>query len=410
MRIGFDITALRVAEGGIQRYDLNLLRALMALDRENEYLLLDYLPVRTARATPPQLAALQGPNARVVRCRGVPIRRLARWNAMRRTGLRTLAGFLDRTLLRPWGVVAQASMRRVLGRALDGLDVFHSSSVLQWRLPGACNLVTIYDLATLILPDLHSAPERELQTRKHRFAREQADQVIAISQQVKHDTVERLGIVASHVSVVYGGVGPEFRHIQDRAVVASALAPLGLAPDGYLLFVGTLDPRKNLFRLIEAYAEMRRSAPGPVPRLALAGASGWRSQEAIRSAESLGVAGDVVFLGRVPEHLLPSLYNGATVFVYPSLYEGFGLPPLEAMACGVPVIASEASAVREVVGDAAVLVDPTDSHALARALGALLEDGSMRSQLRAQGLKRARAFTWENAARSLLSVYRGSGT
>ena len=409
MRIAFDITTIRVAEGGISRYNLNLLRALVGLDRDNEYLLLDYLPVRSSHAPPPELAGPGGANVRVVRCHGIRHRRLARWKAMQRPGLQALASFVDHTLLRPWAALAQASMRKELGRALEGVDVFHASGVLPFRNPSGLTVATVYDMATLLLPDLHSPGERELQQRKHRFVRDQADLIIAISHAAKRDIVEHLGISPSRVGVVYGGVGPEFRPIDDRQLVAESILSYGLAPGNYLLTVGTLEPRKNLVRLIGAYDDLRRTAPRPLPKLVLAGAAGWRSEEVAECADSLGIAEDVLILGRVPQAVLPALYNGAAAFVYPSLYEGFGLPPLEAMACGVPVVASDTSAIPEVVGDAGVLVDPTDTRAIAEALAAILADSERSARLRALGLERARRFTWERAARQLLAIYGSAG-
>ena len=170
--------------------------------------------------------------------------------------------------------------------------------------------------------------------------------------------------------------------------------------------MGTIEPRKNLLRLLEAYHQLRQDPPA-VPRLVFAGGQGWGVRPVFERVASLGLVESVVFLGHVPDRLLPALYTGAAVFVYPSLYEGFGLPPLEAMACGTPVVVSDTSSLPEVVGDAGVLVDPGDVAALADALASLLVDPARRAALSAAGRRRAATFTWERAARQTLAAYGG---
>ncbi|MBN1978913.1 MAG: glycosyltransferase family 4 protein [Anaerolineae bacterium] len=404
MNIGFDITALYVAQAGVHTYDYNLLQALLEVDHENAYLLLDYVPLHGKHAALPEAVTLKARNARIARCAGLRHRRLARWDALQRPPLQSLAALADRTLLWPWAAAAEASMRRNLQQALREVDVFHSSDVLLWQQPGALNVVTIYDLTALLFPEHHTPGTRELQARKWRFAREKADVVIAISEATKRDIVAHLGIPPRRIHVVRGGVGPAFRPIGSRQALEQALAPLRLAPGEYMLYVGTIEPRKNLERLVEAYHQVRNLTPAP--KLVLAGARGWKCEGVFERVEALGLKDEVVFLGQVPDSILPALYNGAVAFAYPSLYEGFGLPPLEAMACGVPVIASDTSSLPEVVGDAGVLVDPDDTGALADALAALLSDDEKRAELSARGLARASAFSWEQTAFKTLEVYR----
>jgi glycosyltransferase involved in cell wall biosynthesis len=176
----------------------------------------------------------------------------------------------------------------------------------------------------------------------------------------------------------------------------------------YCLFVGNLEPRKNLPRLIEAFGLLRRHglAPADLPQLVLAGTRGWLSSGIFRAAAGQGLeAPDIVFTGYVPPADLPALYAGAACFVFPSLYEGFGLPVLEAMACGTPVVASTASSLPEVAGDAALLVDPHDVEGLAGALRRLWGDAELRADLRERGLQRATLYSWERTARLTLDVY-----
>jgi len=184
----------------------------------------------------------------------------------------------------------------------------------------------------------------------------------------------------------------------------SVLARHGLAHGDYLLFVGNIEPRKNLVALIDAYGRMRRVIPR-APRLAIAGGAGWKNQAIHEAARTSPFAADIRFLGHVPDADLPLLVNGAVAFVYPSLYEGFGLPPLEAMACGTPVITSNRSSLPEVVGDAALVVDPDDRAALTDAMARVVSDATLREDLRAGGLARARRYTWDETARRTVAVY-----
>jgi glycosyltransferase involved in cell wall biosynthesis len=263
-------------------------------------------------------------------------------------------------------------------------------------------VVTIHDLTALLFPEYHTANTREMQARMFRFAQEEADVVIAVSEATRRDIVTYLEIPPERVHVVANGVGAAFRPISDGGALKQTLTSLGLVPGGYILHVGTIEPRKNLVRLVEIYGQMRKACPPPIPKLVLAGEEGWRSREVLERAR--GSEG-VLLLGHMPHDVLPALYNGALVFVYPSLYEGFGLPPLEAMACGVPVVASNTSSLPEVVGDAGVLVDPTDTQAIAAVLVSLLSDIERRGEMSARGLARAAEFSWERAARETLKVY-----
>jgi glycosyltransferase involved in cell wall biosynthesis len=261
-------------------------------------------------------------------------------------------------------------------------------------------------MATRVLPKYHSADARATQDIRHQFARQDADVLIAISEQTKRDIVAYLGIEPARIHVVPGGVGPEFARSAELSAVRASLAPFGLEPDSYVLHVGTIEARKNLPRLVEAYAQARRFLRSPIPRLVLAGERGYRAAEVDESINQHGVSDHVSMLGRVRQEFMPALYAGAIALVYPSLYEGFGLPPLEAMASGTPVIASKADAIREVVGEAGVLVDPRDVGELGRAIRSVAGDPEKRSRLSADGLVRASRFTWESAARRLRDVYR----
>jgi glycosyltransferase involved in cell wall biosynthesis len=407
MRIGFDITALYVAQAGIFYYDYNLIGALINADKRNDYLLLDYRPIHGGYVQRHELLTLgQGePRVKVQHENGLRHRKLSRLQAFQRPYLSPVAHWVDSTLLRPWATVAQAVMERKLKTVLDGVDVFHSSEVLPWRHPSALNVTTLYDLTPLLLPEYHTQNTRDLHAAKYRFAQEQADAIVTISEATKHDIVTHLGIPEERVHVVYGGVAADYHVPADQTALKHLLSSFGLAPGEYLLHVGTLEPRKNLVRLVEAYHEVRLAQPD-APPLVLIGAGGWDFRAIFVRIEELGLKEHVRCLGHIERAQLPLFYAGARLFVFPSLYEGFGLPPLEAMACGTPVIVSNVSSLPEVVGGAGYLVDPTDTGAIAAAILDLLNDESGRcAELAELGLKQASRFTWEHAATRLLSIY-----
>jgi glycosyltransferase involved in cell wall biosynthesis len=188
---------------------------------------------------------------------------------------------------------------------------------------------------------------------------------------------------------------------------AAELARLGIRSP-YILAVGNLQPRKNLSGLIRAVGELKRKTPGSF-QLVIAGKAKWRESDLFSEIRQLGLESDVCFLGYVSDETLTGLYRQATVFAYPSLYEGFGLPLLEAMACGVPVVTTRSTSIPEVVGEAALMVEATDTAALADAIGRVLADESLRAALREKGLKQAARFSWERTARETWNIYRQFG-
>lgn len=282
----------------------------------------------------------------------------------------------------------------------EDIDLLHCPALVGPMLGGRPFVVTVHDLSYHHYPDAFRPANRSyLRILGERSVR-RARRVIAVSQSTKDDLIEHYGLPAGRVDVVHHGVDEAFRPLPADEVAAFC-ARQG-TPERFLLFVGTLEPRKNVVRLVEAYARLPRSCPP----LVLVGGKGWLYDEVFRRVEELGLAGRVRPAGYVPAEDLPCWYNAAEALVYPSLYEGFGLPPLEAMACGTPVISSTASSLPEVVGDAGLLVDPEDVDALAAAMDRVLADAGLRERMRAAGLERARRFTWEGAARKTADTYR----
>jgi glycosyltransferase involved in cell wall biosynthesis len=257
------------------------------------------------------------------------------------------------------------------------------------------SVVTVHDLGYRHFPGAHPAGQRLYLDWSTRFSARAAAHVIADSAATRRDLGRFYGLPAEKVHVVYPGRDERLGHVDPAPVRAR----YGLAPE-YLLHVGTLQPRKNLSRLIEATAGLR--AQWPQLQLVLAGQPGWQSGPIV--AQARACAEFVRLLDYVPDDDLAGLYSGATAFVFPSLYEGFGFPILEAMACGTPVVCANTSSLPEVAGDAALLVDPEDTSALADAIGRLLEDAALRESLAAKGLEQVQKFSWQRSAEETLKV------
>jgi glycosyltransferase involved in cell wall biosynthesis len=294
-----------------------------------------------------------------------------------------------------WEQLIQPSVAR---RA--GLDLIHGLAFVGPMGSGCPFTVTVHDLSFLFYPQGFRTLNRLYLRLFARLSARRARRVIAVSESTKRDVVEQYGVAPEKVDVVYNGVDPVFRPLPADQVSAFR-AHRGL-PDHFILFVGTLEPRKNIARLLQAYAQL----PGARPPFMFVGGKGWFYDEIFTLVERLELGTEVHFVGYVPADDLPMWYNAADLFVYPSLYEGFGLPPLEAMACGTPVVTSTASSLPEVVGQAALLVDPADTGALARAIERGLADADLRAQMRAEGLARVAGFSWRETARRTADSYR----
>lgn len=286
----------------------------------------------------------------------------------------------------------------------DRADLVHGGAhalPLAWSGP---SVVTIHDLAFLLLP--HTSPRfRRIYLRwMVALAARKADRIIAVSESTRRDTIRLLGVPPDHVTCIYEGVAEHFRPDADGKAIAELRLRRGL-PERFILCVATIEPRKNLIRLIDAYGALRaRGCTGW--HLVIAGGAGPGYQTILRHRASAALEDSVHFPGYVPESELPLWYNAASLFVFPSLYEGFGLPVLEALACGTPVVASNSSALPEVAGAAGILVDPADVATIADGMQRVLEDGGLREQLSSAGPVQAAKFTWRSAAEATLSLYR----
>jgi len=264
-------------------------------------------------------------------------------------------------------------------------------------------VVTVTDLSFLAFPQTFRTGRRLYQRWFTRWSVRRADRIIAISSTTREDVTRLFKVPADRVVVIFPGVDARYHPVEDQKELDRFRRQRGLS-ERFVLFVGTLEPRKNLLTLLQGYAAFRRLGGGY--KLALVGGRGWLYEPVLAAIEELGLHQEVIVPGFVPEEELPLWYNAAEALAYPSLYEGFGLPPLEAMACGRPVAVSDASSLPEVVGDAGLLVDPHQPDAWTEALQRLWQDAAYRADLAAQGLKRAQQFSWERMARETVGVYR----
>ncbi|MCL5961550.1 MAG: glycosyltransferase family 4 protein [Chloroflexi bacterium] len=262
-------------------------------------------------------------------------------------------------------------------------------------------VVTVHDLGYLYHPDSHTKGARLYLHLSTRFSVHAATKVIAVSQATKRDLVDRYGADSSRIAVVHHGYDDRFKPVEEASLLETVRNTYGLGAE-YLLFLGTIQPRKNLGRLLEAFAMLVKEEGIP-HQLVLAGRPGWFYDTICARVRSLGLEDRVVFTGYVPDEHLPALVSGASLLVEPSLHEGFGIPIIEAMACGTPVVAANISALPEIAGEAALLVDPMNVRSIARGIGEALSAGRQ-AELREKGLRRVKDFSWVKCARETLAV------
>jgi alpha-1,3-rhamnosyl/mannosyltransferase len=376
MRIAYDGVPLLGERSGIGHYTDHLIRAVARADRDVRCVVVRPWPVKPYRQLPP--LTFGDPHVEI---------------PQGAFGARLYRRVRDR-------LGAPAPLEALIGH----VDVYHATNyLLTHPVRRARRVVSIHDLTVLLAPQWHPAERLREMHAGLRASAEAADRIIAVSEATKADIVRFLPVEPARVAVVPLAVDPSFRP-RPEAEVDAALASIGLARGGYLLFLGTLEPRKNIGRLLDALATL----PAGIGPLVLAGGQGWGNEALQPRIADLARQGRVRPLGYVSGPLRIFLLAGARMLVFPSLHEGFGWPPLEALACGTPVVTSNVSALPEVVGDAALMIDPLDVEALAGAIRRLWDDAALRDDLRARGLARARRFTWEVTAQLTLEAYRAA--
>lgn len=369
MIIGFDIGNLSVSPwAGIGNYVYFLIKTLLKIDKKNKYVVLGIAPLKAYQ----ELLKLKlGTNKKI-----------------ERKIYKMPSKFFHR-IFSLWQKLGFPEVEYLTGH----IDIFHS---FDWYCPTSKKakiVVHIFDVTPLSNPEWHT--KANIQQHKQRLLtiKKRADFITTISESAKKDIVRALGIDPEKIIVAYPGVDRKrFYMIKNKLLVKNKLKKYHLNP-GYLLFVGTLEPRKNIARLIKAFNLLK-----PKKKLILVGRPG-------KGIEKLTFAKNIIWLNYVSDEDLPFIYNGASLFIYPSLYEGFGMPILEAMSSGVPVITSNVSSLPEVAGEAAILVEPKNIKAIAGAIKKVSSNKLIANQLREKGLKRVKKFTWERCAQKITKVY-----
>lgn len=368
MRVAIDGRSLLGYRTGIGNYTFQLLRRFPRLAPQDEFMVLTHLPASAEELGLDQRIGVAAPGWRCLK-----------W----------------------WFGWSQAYLPVAARKA--GADLIFSPGTGAPYFPLLPLVVTIHDLAPLRFPHYFT---RRAARYWHwvipRNAR-RADAILTLSEFTKADVVDRLGVDPRRVHVTYPGADERFSVSHDVAMVREVCRRYGLEP-GYILYVGTVGPRKNLPRLFQAI-RLLKDRGHLLPPVVVAGWRGWLWEDSLRSVAELGLDDHVRWLGYVSDNDLPCLYAGAQVFVYVSQFEGFGLPPLEAMASGVPVVASQVSSLPEVVGDAGLLVDPDSTEEIAEAVWRILADHALQQELRAKGLARASRFSWRQTARHTLEIF-----
>lgn len=281
------------------------------------------------------------------------------------------------------------------------VDLFHQPDfVLPRSRPGTPTILTVHDLSFVREPDSVMPGMTRHLNMWVPWSVKRADQVIAVSEATRQDLIELYHTPPEKITVIHHGVTPEFKPVENPFDLAAVCQKYALDKTPFVLTLGTIQPRKNYRRLVQAFAQI-----DPPFTLVIAGNKGWHYDTIFKEVQELGLENRVYFPDFVDDSDLPALYSAASLFVYPSLYEGFGLPALEAMACGTPVVASNQSSLPEVVGEAGVLVDPRDVGAIAEAMSRVLSDESLNRQLSETGRRRAAHFSWDKVAADLLNLY-----
>lgn len=362
MRIGFDVTPLCVPQSGVGTYTLNLYKHLGRRRDDALVPLAHRQPNGSAPGISVQTASRLVPNK---------------------------TAWMQCVL--PW----------LLARS--GLDVCHfTNNVAPLWMP-VPTVLTIHDMTLWLFPEHHY--RRRLATMRPfvPLAARRAKAIIAVSHSAKRDIVRVLGVPKEKVHVIYEAPATCFRPLTDKAALAAVRRRLKI-PERFLLYVGTIEPRKNLIRLLEAFAALHHRDDIP-HALVFVGQRGWKDEAVFEAVERLDLKHTVRFVGHVSVETLVALYNLADLLVFPSLYEGFGLPVVEAMACGTPVVTSKNGSLGEIAGDAAEFVEPASVDSIIDGVRRVSIDNGRRRELRARGLRHVTAFDWETAARETRHVY-----
>jgi len=351
MRIAIDVQSTLGNKTGIGYYTANLVKCLLRIDKENEYSL------------------------------------FSNGGGELRTHKRIL-----------W-----EQLHLPIKTSLNRVDLLHSPGFSPPVLKPRKLICTVHDLIGMIFPQNLGTVSRFYWSKLLPFAVSKADVIIADSENTKRDIIKYLNVKPEDIKVIYLAVDNSFKVVSDRALLRGVRKKYSI-PSEFIFSVGTVEPRKNYDRLVVAFKSLKDKTSLP-HSMVIAGKRGWAYDGVREQVDKLGMEEDIIFLDYVDDDDLVMLYNASSLFIMPSLYEGFGLPVLEAMACGVPVVASNVSSIPEVVKDAGILVDPYDTDSICDGMLKVLTDSELHETLRAKSIKRAEGFSWEKTARSVLSEY-----
>ncbi len=377
MKIGIDYTPAHEQGGGIGRYVRELVSALSHLDTSTDYRLF------VAGATPSDR-----PTSLHANYRWCPTQITPKW------------------LARLWH---RANISMPIERFTGDVDLFHATDfVLPPVRPNTRTMLTVHDLSFLRTPETAAPRLRRYLSRVVPKSIATANHILADSEATRRDIIEIYGTPPEKVSVLLSGVSSHFHPTDNPALQAQVRHKYGINDTPYLFSVGTVQPRKNYARTVEALVKLRQR--GFDLQVVIAGGRGWLEDQVYEAIEKHNMQTFVQFIGFVDDADLPILYAGASVSIFASLYEGFGLPVLESMACGTPVITSNVSSMPEVAGDVAPMVAPSDAEAIAQHVERLLSDPEVYSDVRRRGLQHVKQFTWEQSAQQLHDLYQRFAT
>ncbi len=380
MNIGIDANNILFEKAGVGKYSLNLINNLIKIDRKNHYFLyFNFLRQRKQRIAQVNKLLLN-PLPKNVKLRFLNFP--ARWQE-----------FLFST---PFPA------KKIIN---DDLDLFYASYPTGIPKNGFKKMITtVHDLAFLRFPEHRGKKLSNYYLKRHKIALKNCIKIIVPSKATKKDLQDMLDIDGKKITVIYEAADSRFKVIHDQRLISNISSKYFDPEIEYILSVGTLEPRKNLPRLIEAYSQLPNKLTQKY-KLVLVGASGWNNNLLTKTIENLNLKDKVIITGFASDDDLAYIYNKASIFIYPSLYEGFGLPPLEAMSCGLPVITSNVSSLPEVVGNAAILINPNNEDEIMQAAKKLLLDQKVKDKLIKKGLVQAKKFSWQKTAEQTLSVF-----
>ncbi|MCX7919505.1 MAG: glycosyltransferase family 4 protein [bacterium] len=367
MNIGIDISCLSAPKTGVGLYTYHLIHALLSIDTNNTYHLFSAQPIDVSEFSQYRVA---------ISCSQYP-----------------------RTCATLW---EQLVLPNLLQK--NNIDVFHSPNYtlpFSIRIP---SVVTVHDLSVFLFPKFHPWWRRVRHRLLFPSSINHATNIIAVSEQTKRDLTELFPFAADKTVTIYNGLPKCFHNPSSRNAAQEIMLPAE-----YILFVGTMEPRKNLELMLTAFARFKQETNLP-HKLVIIGGEGWGKNHISAQLRQYKIQDDVIFTGHLEHAQLPQIYRSAAVLVFPSTYEGFGFPPLEAMACGTPVIASNVAAIPEVVGDAGILLDPTKLDLWPESIYNVIINKPLREELQAKGLARAKQFSWETTAQKTIELYQQAVT